>query len=110
MAANKSITADHYPLPTVYGRVVGYHESQAYSTHCGANSHLTDCPEGHKSQFLQWEASFSSVHCTLQCGTILELNDTAVMCSLYREAAEKALNATGQDHINMETLYQASTH
>ncbi|KAI3370437.1 hypothetical protein L3Q82_025199, partial [Scortum barcoo] len=26
-----------------------------------------------------------------------------------RDAANKALNATGQDHINMDTLYQAST-
>lgn len=30
-----------------------------------------------------------------------------VVCSIHREAANKALNATGQDHINMETLYQA---
>ncbi len=30
------------------------------------------------------------------------------MCSFHRDAANKALNATGQDQINMETLYQAS--
>lgn len=34
--------------------------------------------------------------------------DLVVMCSFCREAASKALNATGQDNINMETLYQAS--
>lgn len=32
-----------------------------------------------------------------------------VVCLIDREAASKALNATGQDGINMETLYQAST-
>lgn len=32
-----------------------------------------------------------------------------VVCLIDREAASIALNATGQDGINMETLYQAST-
>lgn len=31
-----------------------------------------------------------------------------VVCWINREAATVALNATGQDGINMETLYQAS--
>lgn len=47
----------------------------------------------------------------LTVATIVQLfpRHAPVVCWINREAATLALNATGQDGINMETLYQAST-
>lgn len=43
--------------------------------------------------------------------TVLQLlaDYAAVVCLIDREAASLALNATGQEGINLKTLYQAST-
>lgn len=42
--------------------------------------------------------------------TVLQLFSryAVIVCLIDREAASLALNATGQDGINMKTLYQAS--